>query len=371
MRRPRVLVAGAFGQGNPGDESVLRAFVSGLDGCEVAATVALAPVGGRCRPVPSADRAAVARAVMWSDLTVVTATVFKTLHRSTGRPPLGLLCNTLALSATARAAGRPVVLAGVGAGELRGRTAGLLSRAVVASADTVELRDEESAATLRAAGVRRRLAVGADVVWASLPRSLAAPHRRRLAVITLSHLAGGPELVRCLASTAEALAADGYEVALQPWQLPRDQTMAAEVMARAGVGLQLWEPPHDVADAARTLAGASVVVGLRFHSLLAAGASGVPFVAVTHEAKLAGLARRLGQPAVAPGAPAEAFIGAARRAVAGPAPDQRRVEEERRLAAAVLGRTRETAFRRAAARSAGFGFDHSQHFLKEFVNVRR
>ncbi len=48
-RRPKVLIAGAFGQGNPGDQSVLNAFVSALEGCDVAATVgsaALAPGSG-------------------------------------------------------------------------------------------------------------------------------------------------------------------------------------------------------------------------------------------------------------------------------------------------------------------------------------
>src|SRR5262249_38720619 len=38
-RPPRVLVAGAFGQDNPGDEWVPTAFLDALHGCDVTATV--------------------------------------------------------------------------------------------------------------------------------------------------------------------------------------------------------------------------------------------------------------------------------------------------------------------------------------------
>ena len=44
-------------------------------------------------------------------------------------------------------------------------------------------------------------------------------------------------------------------------------------------------------------------MALRFHALIAAAAAGVPALAVAHEPKLAGGARRLGQPAVAADGP--------------------------------------------------------------------
>ena len=345
VRRPRVLVAGAFGQGNPGDQSVLDAFVSALDGCDVSATVGTVPPSAAYRPVPSNDRGAVARAVVDADLTVATATVLKTLHPSTGRPPLGLLVNTMAMAGAARAMGRPIALAGVGAGDLPGGAAGLLARGIVASAGHVEIRDEESADALRAAGVKSRLPVGADVVWATLPEMAPVRRRRPVAVITLSHLAGGPDLIKGLQATAAVLHDAGYEVALQPWQPPRDLAMAAAVASGAGVPVRLWEPPADVAEAAAALADAALVIGLRFHSLVAAGAAGVPFVAVAHEPKLAGLARRLEQQAVAPSSVA-ALPAAVRRALDGPGPARHQVEQERRRAVATLERTRELAFER-------------------------
>lgn len=363
-RRPRVLVTGAFGQGNPGDESVLAAFLSHLDGCEVAATVApqgtppagMPPAGSSLagtspadlRPVPSSDRLAVARAVMGADLTVVTATVFKTLHPSSGRPPLGLLVNTAALAGVARALGRPVALVGVGAGALPGRPAKALARGIVAAAGHVEIRDEESAQALHRAGVERDLPVGADVVWATLPRSPAGRRRGNVAVIALSHLAGDDRLVSSLQATAAELVAAGYEVALQPWQAPRDLSLAAAIAA-TDVPVRIWEQPADVAAAARSFEDVSLVIGLRFHSLVAAGAAGVPFVAVAHEPKLAALARRLGQQAVPPSAAPDVLAGAAVQALLGPGPAPELVRKEREVAARTLGRTRTLAFTRAAA----------------------
>ena len=44
--------------------------------------------------------------------------------------------------------------------------------------------------------------------------------------------------------------------------------------------------------------GDDLVIAMRFHALVAAGMAGTPFVAIAHEPKLAGLARRLGQVAV-------------------------------------------------------------------------
>ena len=80
---PRVLIAGAFGQGNPGDECVLDAFVAGLDGCTVVATSSDPTTTRRvqrCEAVDARDRLAVARAALGCDLVVITATVFKALH---------------------------------------------------------------------------------------------------------------------------------------------------------------------------------------------------------------------------------------------------------------------------------------------------
>ncbi len=58
------------------------------------------------------------------------------------------------------------------------------------------------------------------------------------------------------------------------------------------------------------------MVGLRFHALVAAGMAGTRFVAVAHEPKLAGLARRLGQVSIPSYASADVLQGAIHHALA-------------------------------------------------------
>lgn len=352
---PSVLVAGAFGQGNPGDESVLAAFVNGLYGCRVGATVSSPPDGPTAyRPVPSGDRRAVARAVLGADLVVATATALKVLHPASGRPPLGLLVNTLAVAAATRALGRPLALGGVGAGDLDHRLAPALTRAIVALAGPVEVRDQESEGLLRSVGVNRRIAVGADVVWTTLSPGPAPPPNPTggpVAVIALSHLAGGPRLTETLAGAAAALSASGHEVVLHPWQPAGDTAMAAAIARRCPAPLSIWEPPGDVPAAASAYRGASVVIGLRFHSLVAAAAAGVPFAAVAHEPKLSALARRLNQRAVPPDAGFEPLYAAARAAAAGDPPARAAVQDETKRARATLTRVRGAAFANAARSS--------------------
>jgi polysaccharide pyruvyl transferase WcaK-like protein len=58
------------------------------------------------------------------------------------------------------------------------------------------------------------------------------------------------------------------------------------------------------------MSGARLVRAQRFHSLVTAASAGVPALAVAHEPKLAGLARRLGQPTVDAGAAPQDFAAA-------------------------------------------------------------
>ena len=77
-------------------------------------------------------------------------------------------------------------------------------------------------------------------------------------------------------------------------------------------------------------------MALRFHALVAAAAAGVPAIAYAHEAKLAGLGARLGQPVVRPAGTVDAVGSAMLAAIEdgiAPAPP-RAIERERERAAA-------------------------------------
>jgi polysaccharide pyruvyl transferase WcaK-like protein len=132
----------------------------------------------------------------------------------------------------------------------------------------------------------------------------------RLVVVALSHLAGGADLADRLASGLAAVVDAGMSVRLDPWQPDGDAELASAVAARLDWRVELAPPPRDLAEASAGMAGARLVLAQRFHALVAAAAAGVPALAVAHEPKLAGLARRLEQPAVPADAPPAALAAA-------------------------------------------------------------
>ncbi|WP_322766577.1 polysaccharide pyruvyl transferase family protein, partial [Frankia sp. Cr1] len=145
-------------------------------------------------------------------------------------------------------------------------------------------------------------------------------------LVALSHLAAsGRELWSLLDRLADALteqAADGLQVLLQPWQVgvgtsgTDDHAVAAYLQTRLDGSIVL-PPPADLTEARASAASARLLVAMRFHALVAGAAAGTPVVAVAHEAKLAGLARRLGQPAVRTDASTGELTAAMRHARAG------------------------------------------------------
>lgn len=345
MTRSRILLVGAFGQGNPGDESLCAAFLRALDDHAVVVASSDPADTTRRHGVASVPARAgdAARALRHVDAVVVAGgTIFKRLHPAAGRRPNALLANTAALVAGARALGRPVALVGVGAGDLRGRLARRLSSWIARRADLVVLRDEESASVLTDAGVPSPFWIGADPVWAdhdrlgdhllavtTPPRSVAG--ERRVVTVALSHLAGGETAERHLAAGLDELA-DTWTVRLQPWQTgggAADERLAHRLAGRLP-GAQIDPPPADVVDAARHLVatGTDVVVGLRFHALVAAGMAGRRFVAVAHEPKLAAVARRLDQLSVPPHASGEIYAAAVNGVLRRDPPPAATVERE-------------------------------------------
>jgi polysaccharide pyruvyl transferase WcaK-like protein len=344
-----VLLAGAFGQGNPGDEALLRSFAQALPGAALTATSsAPAATAGEhgIAAVARHDAVAMLRAVRAADAVVFACgTVFKRLHPACGRRPLALLARAAALAVAVKALRRPLALVGVGVGDLDGPAARRLARFLVHAADLLILRDDESAARLAAAGAPVPLRVGADAAWTlALPDGRPGRRERGPIVVALSHLAGGHDLADRLAAALEPLVHDGLPVVLQPWDRA-DHALASAIATRLdpaagstvraggqGERIVVLPPPADLGAACAGFADARLVVGLRFHSLIAAAAAGTPFLAFVHEPKLAGAARRLGQPRVPADAPPAAVTAAVRDALGAPAPARAAVRRERERA---------------------------------------
>jgi polysaccharide pyruvyl transferase WcaK-like protein len=328
-----VMLVGAFGQGNPGDEALCDVFCAALADHEVivaSGDPGLNATRHGARTIPAAALPT-ARAVRAADVVVVGGgTIFKTLHPSTGRAPTALLRNVAALVAGARASGARAAMVGVGAGDLGRRSARALSRWIVSHVDLLILRDEESAAVLADAGARPPFWIGADATWAldaARPSPTPPGPRTRSMTIAISHLAGD------LGGLAAAVRpwCDEWSVRLQPWQpgaAGRDLDAARLLRARLGGRVEIIDPPADLADASATFAADELVIGLRFHALVAAARAGTRFLAVAHEPKLVGLARRLGQVSVPAHATGDVFAGVIAHSLAHDPPSRSAVDAE-------------------------------------------
>jgi polysaccharide pyruvyl transferase WcaK-like protein len=178
--------------------------------------------------------------------------------------------------------------------------------------------------------------VGADalVPHTRAPARGDAPSERAGApvVVALSHLAGGADLADRLADALGPLVRDGVPVVLHPWDGAADAALAAAVAARLPAPVHVPPPPADLAAAAERFATARLVVGLRFHALIAAATARTPFLAFVHEPKLAAVARRLGQPSVPALAPPATVSAAMRGALDAPPAEPAAIDRERERA---------------------------------------
>jgi polysaccharide pyruvyl transferase WcaK-like protein len=338
---PNVLLVGAFGQGNPGDEALCSAFLAALSDDDVVVASSDPSSTTRRHRVRAVANTpwAVARHLRHCDAVVVGGgTVFKTLRPSTGRRPTELLRNACALTAAARVAGKQVAMVGVGAGDLRGKSARSLARWLVRHVDLLVLRDEESAAALADVGAPAPFWIGADPAWSARPRLIDdsghVADRRPSVTVAISHHAGDDHLFTSLAEAIAPLCRD-HDVQLQPWQTGsggNDLAIAQRLRDRLGRAPTIIDPPTDLDAATARYATDRLVIALRFHALVAAGHAGTRTLAVSHEPKLAGISRRLRQVSVPVDATAAVLTAAVQRALENDPPSATDVGNETAMA---------------------------------------
>jgi polysaccharide pyruvyl transferase WcaK-like protein len=295
---PTVLLAGAPGHQSPDHEAMLAALRGALPDWQIVTTGG-GPASGA---VEARARRSLGRTVLNADAVVfVGGTLFTTLRPSTARSPHDLLARALLLAGGGRAAGKPVAMVGVAADQLPDARARWLARALVRRADLLVLCDEESAHALATAGAPIPFRVGADPVWTLVDHAPVTGGNRDGVVVALDHLRGDANLADRLAGALGPLVDAGVTVQLLPWQggdrAAGNSGLASAVATRLTGRVEMGVPPTSLLDAWTRIAGARLAVCLSSHAMIAAAAGGTPFVAIAHERKLIGLARRLQQPA--------------------------------------------------------------------------
>jgi polysaccharide pyruvyl transferase WcaK-like protein len=329
-----IVLAGAFGQRNPGDEALLKAFLRTLPGWSPIATSSH-PLDTRqehgCEAVNVGDPVALARVVQEARAVVFVGALCNVLCPHAGRRPDKSLRRAVAIALGAKAVRKSVALLAVGVGSLPTARLRSLARHLVHLANLLVLRDEESASVLARAGLRPPFRVGTDAAWVLFGGEPFSPLTAEDAIVALDARSQGPNAVERLASGLQAIRALGLEVRLQPWQINPgawdDLALARALALRMG-DAEVLPPPEDLEAARRLYAGRHLVVALRLHAAMAAAAAGAPFVGVAHDHKLTAVARRFGQPSIPAAAPPAAWSTAASAAMEGVPPSREVVRGE-------------------------------------------
>ena len=312
----RVLIAGYYGAGNAGDEWILEALIAELRRRDPEAEVRVLsydPPGTRRRhgveAVGWGDLEVLAVAVRWSSLVIVGGGGlwqdywgFDPLDFLSGRP--GGIAGYGTPILLAHLLGRPSVLLGAGVGPLREPASRAAVRDLAAMAGLVSVRDAASRDELIACGLpEERIHLGADLAFLSEPDRLPAQAGAALGVprpvlaVALRPWTFAGDPARWEAETAAALRSwcevQAGQVVFVPLHdsaepLEDDRQVAERVAAQVGLPDRIRQAPTGLTPAERfaVLATADVVLGMRYHSLLAALAAGVPCVGLAYDPKV-------------------------------------------------------------------------------------
>ena len=342
--RQRVFLVGYYGVPNLGDEAIRVAIERAADrlGVDIVAYAARARSDDpRAVPVGLRGLPAQVRAIRAADRVVLGGGGI--LKDEGLRLPAELLLTAI----VARLAGRRLTLLGVGVGPFYRRVGRWLVMAVARLAHVRTVRDEDSAAALRALRVSRVI-VGADPIFStdSGPDGIreAVPDAppvdlggRRAVVSVRPWFHTGPHdaqavrqdaLRRALADGLAPLLAADWTLDLVALYRPRDREESARLatlwtVPPGAVRVPVAEDPAlDWGGLGSIVASADLVVAMRYHAIAAAALAERPIVAIAYEPKVASLAADLGIRAIAVDAPdlGASLAEHARAAVAGTPP---------------------------------------------------
>ncbi len=345
-----LLICGAAGFTNLGDDAILWGMLSGLRDSESGAASPpaqrryagreLCVVGGPelpallseadAVPIGYDDRDELARAIEDADLVILGGGGMlydigyaAGLARFVGDPPDRQWLYELArIAAAARVAGKPVMCYAVGVGPLLTEAARRTAAFIADQCAAVTVRDEHSREALRACGVPApRIHVAADPAvlvspgppegaerWlresgvSDAPRPWVAMNIRPWYRFGREREDADAEAMQALIRNAAQMVRGirdqlGGTAVLLPFQRMYDDDLevADSVLAAAGeCGALIAHPPAAPSDLSAALARFDLSVGMRMHFLLLSLAAGVPFVALTYSEKSAEVARMAG-----------------------------------------------------------------------------
>ncbi|MEI7645585.1 MAG: polysaccharide pyruvyl transferase family protein [Chloroflexales bacterium] len=324
MYPEQILILGAYGQRNLGDDALLEVFLEQLKPARLAVNSA--------SPAETSQRYGVEvvatysrwprlrrpRILLGSDAIVFGGgSLLKELEGGLVARLLYFL-RIFLLLLFARLMGRPSAMLGVGMGPLNRPIYRWLARHAANLTDLICVRDHDSHDLLRAIGVTRPVYVTADPVFTMtanppagrlikpnhLDKALLgedlAPRSCTVAVIPRYSL-GAAEVDALVAACDHMVEAYGARILLIPFQTGYqekfdDAHIARQIMARMGHAdaAEVLEA-EGVGAAMAAIGAADLVLSARLHGLIFAALGGVPGVGLDYEVKVRSFMREIGQ----------------------------------------------------------------------------
>lgn len=306
----RVVLLGAYGQNNIGDEALLEMFLEMLRGAEIivnSASPEITETKYQVRALPTRVHAALwhmARELLRSDLVVFGGgSLLKDLE---GKWIGQLLYNArLCASLTVCKIGRvPTMMVGIGCGPFEKRSTRIVSRIAAGLVSAISVRDRESADLLRSIGITRPIEITADPVFVwTRPASDGgndADRVPRIAIVPRYSLSDRERsiLARLCDRLIDRDDAEIVFVAFQTGFSPRFDDLAAieDVRSRMRFGDRAQvRVPASPKEAIDLIAASDFLISVRLHALIFAALTSRPGVALSYDPKVASFMSALDQ----------------------------------------------------------------------------
>lgn len=304
MTGPKFLISGYYGFGNLGDEALLDVIVTKLRARHPSCTIdvlSAKPNAANDRPwvtlTPRGDMAAVRRAIDRADIVVSgggglmqNATSLRSLLYYAG-----------IVRAATRARKRTMIFAqSIGPLDFWGRA---VVRTFCGNIDRATVRDERSRRLLSGLLPKVNVERTADPVFLFEPGREPLDLRNEgldgpdpLVIVSVRRWQQSEATVSTLAAVVDRLADEyGAKVAFLPLGGPPDAEVSSAVIRRAKSAPVLL-PDYPLGQAAQVISRASLVIGMRLHSLIIAARLGIPFTALPYDPKVTSLLEDLRYP---------------------------------------------------------------------------
>ena len=306
----KILLIGAYGQNNIGDDALLEVFLDHLKGDDVIVNSAQPEITEATygvKAVPTyfrVPRYSFIRAILDADLIVFGG---GSLLKEIEGPSVGriiYLLRILGLVGLAKLTQGKTAMISVGIGPLHGRSYRQLSRLCANWTDFITVRDEPSKALLSEIQTTTNVIATADVVLtvpAVSPQKDQLPSgSRRVAVIPRYSLT--QEERQALALSCDHIVEQyDAQIVFVPFQQgfrPRfdDEVCALDILGRMrNPHAASVETPSRVDETMNLLSGVDLVISARLHGLILGGVQNVPVIALGYDMKVQSFMAKLGQ----------------------------------------------------------------------------